>query len=87
MVLDRKPEKKVDGVNVRPVGKDIGERISVLRRERHLSLEALAAEMGLTASYLSKLERESDEHLHFLGCGNGPLFSSEMRGFPGRFGP
>ena len=57
MVLDRKPEKKVDGVNVRPVGKDIGERISVLRRERHLSLEALAAEMGLTASYLSKLER------------------------------
>ena len=79
MVLDRKPEKKVDGVNVRPVGKDIGERISVLRRERHLSLEALAAEMGLTASYLSKLERESDEHLHFLGVEMVHFFKRDER--------
>ena len=57
MVLERKTEEKADEVSVRPVGKDIGERISLLRRERRLSLEALAAGTGLTASYLSKLER------------------------------
>jgi transcriptional regulator with XRE-family HTH domain len=57
MAIQRVEEKKGEQVKVRSVGKEVGERISIRRREQGLSLEALAAGTGLTPSYLSKLER------------------------------
>jgi transcriptional regulator with XRE-family HTH domain len=42
---------------MRPIGKQVGERIAGLRKKRGLTLEDLDRGTGLTRSYLSKLER------------------------------
>jgi transcriptional regulator with XRE-family HTH domain len=60
---------------LRPIGKQVGERIAGLRQQRGLTLEDLDRGTGLTRSYLSKLERGqtsiSVDNLrtisHFLG--------------------
>ena len=59
----------------KPIGKQIGERIAALRREKRLTLDGVAVGTGLTTSFLSKLERGqtsiSVDNLrtvaHFLG--------------------
>jgi len=59
----------------RPVGHEVGRRIAALRKDKRLTLEALAAGTGLNVSFLSKLERGqtsiSVDNLrdvaHFLG--------------------
>jgi transcriptional regulator with XRE-family HTH domain len=57
MAVQRVEEDKGEKVRARSVGKEVGERISMRRREQGLTLEALAGGTGLTPSYLSKLER------------------------------
>ncbi len=64
-----------DSPHARPVGREVGRRIAALRKDKRLTLEALAAGTGLTVSFLSKLERGrtsiSVDNLrdvaHFLG--------------------
>ena len=61
--------------HARPVGREVGRRIAALRKDKHLTLEALAAGTGLNVSFLSKLERGQTsisvdnlrEVAHFLG--------------------
>ncbi|MER7756461.1 XRE family transcriptional regulator [Kitasatospora sp. NPDC097643] len=61
-------------------------RLRVLRTQNRLSLEALAAQVGVTKSYLSKVERGiSDPSIstalklaHALGVDVGRLFSDEV---------
>ncbi len=54
------PDKRgsrVRAATSRPIGKQVGERIAALRKQRELTLDHLARGTGLTRSYLSKLER------------------------------
>ena len=61
--------------HARPVGREVGRRIAALRKDKRLTLEALAAGTGLNVSFLSKLERGQTsisvdnlrEVAHFLG--------------------
>lgn len=58
------PHPEEHGGDVEP---DIGETVRRLRRERHLSLDELAAQTGLSASFLSAIERgKSDVSLKRL---------------------
>lgn len=67
----------------RPVGREVGRRIAALRKDKSLTLEALAAGTGLNMSFLSKLERGQTsisvdnlrEVAHFLGVEMVHFFS------------
>ena len=71
-VAARRPARSA---HARPVGREVGRRIAALRKDKRLTLEALAAGTGLNVSFLSKLERGqtsiSVDNLrdvaHFLG--------------------
>ena len=56
--MTRRPKRasRSEGA-ARPIGKQVGERIAGLRKQRGLTLEDLDRGTGLTPSYLSKLER------------------------------
>ena len=69
--------------HARPVGREVGRRIAALRKDKRLTLEALAAGTGLNVSFLSKLERGQTsisvdnlrEVAHFLGVEMVHFFS------------
>jgi len=71
----------------RPVGREVGRRISALRKEKRLTLEALSSGTGLGVSFLSKLERGQTsisvdnlrEVAHFLGVEMVHFFSDAER--------
>ena len=82
MAVTRRARQKNQGTRTargtrraRPVGREVGRRIAALRKDKRLTLEALAAGTGLNVSFLSKLENGQTsisvdnlrEVAHFLG--------------------
>lgn len=81
------PRAERRSAHPRPVGREVGRRISALRKEKRLTLEALSSGTGLNLSFLSKLERGqtsiSVDNLrdvaHFLGVEMVHFFSDAER--------